>query len=338
MKIFGFSTIFSAICLILGWIWGGWMALYILFILAILEISLSFDNAVVNARVLRTMSHFWQQLFLTVGILIAVFGMRLVFPIAIVAFAIGRDWSYVVDLALNDPELYSQYLQASHVTIASFGGMFLLMVSLYFLFDEEKEIHWLKWIEAPLARMGKVTAIQVMIAMSILLVISRFLPQDVRLSALFAGMIGILLYVVINGLDSFISVLTGKDINSTGAAARSGFVAFLYLEVLDASFSLDGVIGAFALTRDVVVIMLGLAIGAVFVRSITIMLVRKGTLSEFIYLEHGAHYAIAALGVTLLLSALWHVPEWITGSGGVILIMLAFLSSLHHRKRNQTKS
>ena len=155
-----------------------------------------------------------------------------------------------------------------------------------------------------------------------------------RFSALFAGLIGIALFVIIHALDSVISLFTGYDSKQVEGVARAGFVAFLYLEVLDASFSLDGVIGAFAITRDVVIIMLGLAIGAVFVRSLTIMLVRTGTLQEYIYLEHGAHYAIGALGIAMLISSLWHIPEWNTGTVGILFIALSLISSIIHKRKN----
>lgn len=99
------------------------------------------------------------------------------------------------------------------------------------------------------------------------------------------------------------------------AAAKGGFGAFLYLEVLDASFSFDGVIGAFALTQNLFIIAIGLGIGAMYVRSMTVMLVEKGTLSEYRYLEHGAFYAILILSVVMYFQTLMHIPEVITGLG-----------------------
>ena len=88
---------------------------------------------------------------------------------------------------------------------------------------------------------------------------------------------------------------------------------FLYLEVLDASFSFDGVIGAFAITNDIVLMALGLGIGAMYVRSLTVYLVRQGTLDDYVYLEHGAHYAIGALAVILLVTIQYEINEIITG-------------------------
>ncbi len=107
---------------------------------------------------------------------------------------------------------------------------------------------------------------------------------------------------------------------------------FLYLEVLDASFSFDGVIGAFAVTNQIFWMALGLGIGAMYVRSLTVYLVRQGTLDDYIYLEHGAHYAIGALSVILLVTVKYQINEVITGLVGVVLIALSFWSSLRRNR------
>ena len=122
---------------------------------------------------------------------------------------------------------------------------------------------------------------------------------------------------------------------STGDVAKAGFGAFLYLEVLDASFSFDGVIGAFALTNNLIIIAIGLGIGAMFVRSMTVYLVRKGTMSEYRYLEHGAFYAIVALAVIMYINTFSHIPEVITGLIGAVLIGLAFWSSVRWNRANK---
>jgi hypothetical protein len=151
-------------------------------------------------------------------------------------------------------------------------------------------------------------------------------------------------YIAVNGLGTMFEVddeldeveqdAAGGPSELAKATGKAGFFLFLYLEVLDASFSFDGVIGAFAITSDPILIALGLGfIGAIFVRSITIYLVRKGTLAEYVYLEHGAHWAIGALAVILLVSIGVHVEETITGLVGVVLIGAAFLSSIVRRRR-----
>ena len=276
----------------------------------------------------------WQQIFLTVGILIAVFGMRLVFPIVIVAIATGLGTIEVINMALNNPQEYSRHLMESHAGIAAFGGMFLLLVFLSFMFDKDKEVHWLGVFEEKMSALGKLDVISILIALVTLFLLQEFLPIDneTRLTVLVAGLGGVVLYIAVSSLDVFF------ENEEEGAAAvesvkRNGLAGFLYLEVLDASFSFDGVIGAFAITSDVVVIMLGLAIGAMFVRSMTIYLVEKGTLEAYIYLEHGAHYAIGALALIMLFSGTGvHVPEVLTGLIGVAFIVWAVISSINYKK------
>lgn len=113
---------------------------------------------------------------------------------------------------------------------------------------------------------------------------------------------------------------------------RGGLGAFLYLEVIDASFSFDGVIGAFALTTNLFLIAVGLGIGAMYVRSMTIMIVEKQTLTHFRYLEHGAFYSVFFLSVAMFAQSIVHVPEPVTGLVGVVMIVLALISSNRHRK------
>src|SRR5690606_8229580 len=118
------------------------------------------------------------------------------------------------------------------------------------------------------------------------------------------------------------------------AAVRSGLGGFLYLNVLDASFSCDGVIGAFALSNNMNVIALGLSIGAIFVRSMTAHLVRAGTLAEYASLEPGARRAIIVLGGIMLFGAVAHIPEVISGLIGAVLIGLSLWWSIRHKRRN----
>jgi hypothetical protein len=312
---------------------GLWAALWITFVLAILEISLSFDNAVVNAGVLKDMSEFWRKLFLTVGILIAVFGMRLVFPIAIVAVTADMSTGDTINMALKDPQRYSEVLSSVYPVIAAFGGVFLLMVFLNFMFDKNKETHWLGPLEARLTRLAKFDAISVMLALAVVFSTQWWVPLADQSRVFVAGVSGILLYLAVDALGALFSDEEEGDA-AVKTVKRTGFGAFMYLEVLDASFSFDGVIGAFAITRDVVIIMLGLAIGAIFVRSMTIYLVEKGTLGAYVYLEHGAHYAIGALAVIMLMGTVFHVPEVITGLIGIGFIAASVISSVRHRRQS----
>lgn len=338
MKEFRVSFLVTALCVgIAGW-WGTqhsmglWTALWLVTVLAILEVSLSFDNAVVNAGVLKDMSEFWRQAFLTVGILIAVFGMRLVFPIVIVSFSGGIGTVETMQMALNNPDQYSQVLTDAYPVISAFGGMFLLLVFLNFLFDTNKDTHWLGAFEERLTKIAKFDEISVFIALCAIFSTRWWVPEADQSRVFVAGVLGVLLYLAVDAVGALFENEEEGDA-AVKTIQRSGFASFLYLEVLDASFSFDGVIGAFAITKDVVIIMLGLAIGAMYVRSMTVYLVNRGTLNQYIYLEHGAHYAIGALAAIMLLGTTVHVSEVITGLVGVGFIGASIWSSLRHRKK-----
>jgi hypothetical protein len=290
---------------------------------------------VVNASVLKTWDEFWQKLFLGVGNIIAVFGMRLVFPLVIVAVAADLGKVEVWNLALTDPKAFSTHLTNHHAEVAAFGGMFLLLVFLNFLLDDEKELHWLGHFEEKLGSLGKVSSISVMVSLLALMASMTLVVESQKLVVLMAGLWGILVYVGVDMLSGLLESSEEGEGNVGDMVKRGGVAGFLYLEVLDASFSFDGVIGAFAITNDVVIIMLGLAIGAMFVRSMTVYLVKMGTLDEYVYLEHGAHYAIGILALIMLASMKFHIEEIFTGLIGVAFIVASLWSSLRHRKEQQ---
>ncbi|GGQ46061.1 MULTISPECIES: DUF475 domain-containing protein [Streptomyces] len=358
LKTFGWSFAITALGLVAAGFYGGWEALGIVAILCVLEISLSFDNAVVNAGILKKMNAFWQKIFLTIGVLIAVFGMRLVFPVVIVAISAKIGPIDAVDLALNDKDKYQQLVTDAHPSIAAFGGMFLLMIFLDFIF-EDRDIQWLRWIERPLAKLGKVDMLSVCIALIVLLITSFTFAThahqhggahvDKAQTVLISGIAGLITYMVVGGLSGYFedkleeeeereheeeeeAARTGKKRSPVVLAGQAAFFMFLYLEVLDASFSFDGVIGAFAITNDIVLMALGLGVGAMYVRSLTVYLVRQGTLDDYVYLEHGAHYAIGALAVILMVTIQYQINEVITGLVGVVLIAWSFWSSVRRNR------
>ena len=342
LKHYTFSFVFMAACLLLAAWYGfestgtlGGMAqvLWIVFVLSILEISLSFDNAVVNASVLKEMDEVWQKRFLTWGIAFAVFGMRIVFPLAIVAIAAGIGPIQAAKLSLNDPAEYERLVSSAHVGIAGFGGAFLAMVGLKFFFDADKQVHWIGWIEERLTRFALLPSAEIGLLLLALWGVSTLLPSDEALTFLIAGILGLVTFLAVEGLNTVLEISEEKK-RLAGTAVRSGLGGFLYLNILDASFSFDGVIGAFALSNNMIVIALGLSIGAMFVRSMTIHLVRQGTLNEFRYLEHGAFWAIIALGGIMLASAHWHIPETITGVIGAVLIGLSLWWSVRFNRNN----
>ncbi|WNZ11861.1 DUF475 domain-containing protein [Streptomyces sp. 11x1] len=358
LKTFGWSFAVTALGLVAAVLYDGWTALGLVAILCILEISLSFDNAVVNAGILKKMNAFWQKIFLTIGILIAVFGMRLVFPVVIVAVSAKLGPIEAVDLALTDKDQYQQLVTDAHPSIAAFGGMFLLMIFLDFIF-EEREYQWLAWLERPLSKLGKIDMLSACIAMIVLLITSMTFATnahqhggahvDKAQTVLISGLAGLITYLVVGGLSGYFenkleedeereheeeeaAARSGKPRSAVALAGKAAFFLFLYLEVLDASFSFDGVIGAFAITNDIVLMALGLGVGAMYVRSLTVYLVRQGTLDDYVYLEHGAHYAIGALAAILLITIQYEINEIITGLIGVLLIGWSFWSSVRRNK------
>ncbi|EFL43230.1 DUF475 domain-containing protein [Streptomyces griseoflavus] len=357
LKTFRWAFAVTALGLVAGVLYDGWTALGLVAILAVLEVSLSFDNAVINAGILKRLNAFWQRMFLTIGILIAVFGMRLLFPIVIVTVSARLAPSQAVHLALTDKDRYQQLVTDAHPAIAAFGGMFLLMIFLDFIF-EDRETKWLGPLERPLARLGRIDMLSVCLALCVLLVTSLTFAAhahqhggthaDKAQTVLVSGIAGLITYLVVGGLSGFFEGRLAdeesrrqREERSGGAggggstlalSGRAAFFTFLYLEVLDASFSFDGVIGAFAITNDIVLMALGLGIGAMYVRSLTVYLVRQGTLDDYVYLEHGAHYAIGALALILLVSIQYQINDVVTGLIGVTLIGASFYSSVRRNR------
>ncbi|RFU19287.1 DUF475 domain-containing protein [Geodermatophilus marinus] len=354
LRYFGFSVGLTAAALVTAVWFGGPAALLAVAVLGVLEVCLSFDNAVVNAKVLRRMSPFWRKMFLYVGIFIAVFGMRLFLPIVLVSVTAGLSIPEVWDLALTDSAAYAENVEAAAEAIYTFGGIFLLMIFLNFLFDEEREIHWLAWLERPLAKAGKLPYLAIVIALAVIYLGSQLADDDKYATVLASGLAGLFTYLLIGGLNELMEAPEADegadDISAEGrstgsgtatgtatkAVAGAGLAAFLYLEVLDASFSFDGVIGAFALSSDIFVIALGLGIGAFWVRSLTIYMVDKGTLDQYRFLEHGAMWAIGFLATIMILELRFHISEYVTGLTGLLFILAAVASSVVTQRREQS--
>ena len=331
-------TIFGIIC---AYLWGehvhngtGLMCVFIALVLAILEISLSFDNAVVNAMKLEHMSEKWRHRFITWGILIAVFGMRFLFPLLVVAIFAKLNILTVLNMALNDVHQYAHYLALTHAPIVAFGGAFLLMLFMDYFTEKNKEVHWIKPIEDKLQKLSNIKGVCTLTTLISLGLLMMEIAPDVRQSVFTSGVSGIITYLVIDGVAEWLEKRQEERAKICADTVKcSGIVGFLYLELIDASFSLDGVLGAFALSQDILIITIGLFIGAMFVRSLTIMLVEKKTLDQYLYLEHGAHWAIGTLAILMFVSTFHEVPEVVTGLLGLLFIVSAFVSSLIHNKK-----
>lgn len=303
---------------------------FITMVLGVMETSLSLDNAIVNSKILEKMDPKWVDRFLNWGIVIAVFGMRILFPLIIVCVAGQVGPIEAGKIALFDHERYETIVTGAHVMIAGFGGAFLLLVALKFFMSDEKEHHWFPMIEAPLAKLGGVKGAIYIFAI-LILAIATYFAGDEWFGFSVSAAVGVASYALVKWFSDYVESKNKVNVDMGGQLAKAGLASFLYLEVLDASFSFDGVIGAFAITNDIVIIALGLGIGAMFVRSMTVFLTKGNHMAEYRYLEHGAFWAIIALAA-IMLSVHVEVPEFITGGIGVALIVAAYFHSKAHRK------
>jgi hypothetical protein len=329
LKHFWFSLSASIAVAVASLIYLGPGSALPLLILVIIEIVFSFDNAIVNAKVLGRLSKLWQDLFLTIGMIIAIFGMRLLFPIVIVALVAHLGLKDVWNLALNHPHEYADKLELAHPLIAAYGGAFLLQLALEFFINGEHHVLWWQRVERFLKRLTNVWLPTFLSALTV--VVLAAVSQEHGSQILRAGLLGVATYVVMHLLTKLLERGQPKGKSLTGWAA---FSLFMYLQVLDASFSFDGVIGAFAITDVVVLIAAGLGVGALWVRSMTVYMVRRGTLEQYRYLEHGAYYTIAVLAAALLLSLFVEVPDVITGLIGLGIISSAAITS--HQARSKS--
>lgn len=329
----GLVSIVSVIGVLLG---KGLEATFITVVLIAVELAFSFDNAIVNAKILKHMSSFWQTMFLTIGAALAIFGMRLVFPVLLVMITAGLGGKEVIDLALNHPAEYAHKLTESHVQLSAFAGAFLLMLALHFFVDGDREVHWWKQLESRLQRLAFkwVPAL----ATLVVVVVAYLLPINPEpKETLVAGTLGVVVYGAIHLLSESLSRLQGKESSTAKRVGWAGLMSFIYLQVLDASFSFDGVLGAFAITNDVILIAIGLGVGAMWVRSLTVYMVRRGTLDSYRYIEHGAYYTIAILAVIMLASIFINVPEAVAGLVGIGIIGSSIVASRQAIKHSLDK-
>jgi len=332
LRIFSFSVIASAI-IFLGILFGlGGEALLLTLILAAIEITFSFDNAIINAKVLSKLAPKWQLLFLTVGIVIAIFGMRIVFPVLIVVLTAHLGWHEVVDLALHHPHEYAHHLEQAHAAISAFGGAFLLLLALNYFLDDERQVRWLKRLETIFSRFSH-WSIAPLIVVLLIVGLARLPANSHASDTIVAGLLGGATYIALQVVEGLFGRLRAKKAEQGGQTGLAALSTLLYLEILDASFSFDGVIGAFAVTSDVILIAAGLGIGALWARSLTVYMVRNRALNKYVYVEHGAHYTVLVLACVLLTSIMWDISNLIPGLAGLGIIGASVAASVQARRK-----
>jgi len=320
------SLIFTVCAMVLAFLLAGPQGALLAAILGVLETSLSLDNAVVNAKVLQDMDDKWRHRFLTWGMALAVFGVRLLFPILIVwgTSALSLTQSFL--LPFENPAQYAQTVTAAHVSIAGFGGTFLMLVFLSFFMDQEKDEHWIPGVEQILQFIGKIGQHAAASAIILTLVIAGATTIFLHTGPEFfkAAAWGGLAWIAVK--------IFGELMDKSNVGAKAGLASFIYLEVLDSSFSFDGVVGAFAISNNIILIALGLGIGAMFVRSMTLHMVEVGTLGSLKFLEHGAFWSIGVLASMMYASTVVEIPEVVTGLSAALILGISVVHSLLSKK------
>ncbi len=283
-------------------------------LLALLEITLSLDNAVVNVKTLTKMPPIWQRRFLYFGLPFAVFGMRLIFPVVLVALTTPMTLTQVIQVAIQNPPLYANALHEGMPLISGFGGGFLLMVFFNFLIE--------KWECSN--KIGLILPIALVLVIGAGLTMLFSSEHVSRLSFFESIFFGAGLNFIFQVLENASRIFKKSEVKQhpglLSGFFSKGFLGFLYLEVLDASFSFDGVLGAFAITQNIFVIMIGLGIGALFVRSFTLWMLEHKTVQKWKYLNDGAHYAVLFLAICILGENFYSIPEFVIALVSVLII------------------
>lgn len=291
--------------------------------LCVFEVVSSIDNAVVNADVLSTMSTRWRRWFLTWGLFFAVFLVRGLLPWLILWVtnpSIGPIGAFTASFS-NDPRILESVERAAPFLLLG-GGLFLVLLSLHWLFLEEKKFAFS--FERVLSDHG----VWFFTLASLILTGSIWaaLQKDPFLAL--AASIGTTAFFITHGFKEY-AAKAEKDLTSN-KTGLSDIGKLLYLEVLDASFSIDGVVGAFAFTMSIPVIILGNGLGAVVVRQLTI----KGTekIKEYPFLKNGAMYSIFVLGLFMMLKSFGaHIPDFAAPIVTFMVIGYFFWLSKHKR-------
>ena len=332
LKDFKIPLSLTVLALIAAYLLGGVKDMLIVAVLSVLEISLSLDNAVVNASVLKNWSEKWRNRFMVFGLPVAVFGMRLVFPLLIVA-VIGHIGMWdALKLAIESPAQYASILTSAHHRVSRIRRRVPAdgVLQVHARHRQGRALDRLpgRPDEPPRPHHGAGSGTD-----------ARHRHRRVALRAgsragglPARGAFGVISFVIAHGIGDLIG---GEETGTR--VVREGVAGFMYLEVLDSSFSFDGVIGAFALSNNIFLIALGLGVGAAYIREMTLVLLKKGTLAQYRYLEHGAFWAIGALATIMFLGVKFEVPEVITGLVGAAMIAAAVWSSIVvQRKEDRT--
>ncbi|MBN2884401.1 DUF475 domain-containing protein [Patescibacteria group bacterium] len=294
-------------------------ALIVIIGLCLFEIITSVDNAIINANILKTLEIKYRRFFLVWGILFAVFVVRGLLPFAIIWLAApSLSLGEVFQAAFAGNGEVASYLSTSKPLLLMGGGTYLFLVFLSWLFLENNNFAFK--VEKFLK--NKVKSFYVIVVLSISLVATLSWYHNRYM--LLAAVIGLTVFTGVSAIKKN-TEKTGKKLLNPAVSAWSKII---YLEILDASFSVDGVIGAFAFTMSVPFIIIGNGLGAIVVRQLTMRGIN--IITKFVYLKNGAMYSIGILGLIMTSESFGaEYPFWITPLATVILLMIFFWRSLH---------
>lgn len=294
-----------------------WNLLVVIFGLALFEIISSVDNAVVNAHILKTLPEKYRKIFLFWGLLLAVFVVRGGLPFLIVwATNPGLSLVQVITSTFSGDPTVTASIDQSKPLLLLGGGIYLFFVFLSWLFLEEKKYAF--FVEGFIHRQG--VWFYAIASIFTTAVVYFALRQNPQLAL--AATIGVSAFFITDGFKKN-SEEKEKELLSGHLSAWS---KILYLEILDASFSIDGVIGAFAFTVSVPLIILGNGLGAWVVREMTLR--GLNLIGRFAYLKNGAMYAIGFLGFLMILESFGReFPFWLAPLNTFLLLgLFLFLS------------
>jgi uncharacterized protein len=290
--------------------------------LALFETISSVDNAIINAEVLSTMSFRARKWFLTWGMFIAVFVVRGVLPFTIIwAFNPTLSIGQVLSAAWSSDPLVLNSINKSAPILLVAGGVFLIFLFLHWLFLEDKKLGLPRTEKFFMSKGVWFYAI-----VSILLaIIAWFALKESNLMG-FGAVVGSSLFFITHGFKQNAELEEKKLLNNGGSRVQSDLSKLLFLEIIDSTFSIDGVLGAFAFTLSVPLILLGNGLGAFLVRKLTISNIEN--IKKYIYLKNGAMYSILVLGIIMLLRSFgFDIPEYVSPLATLIIVIFFFWKS-----------
>lgn len=293
--------------------------------LVVFETISSIDNAIINAEVVGTMKPKARRWFLTWGILFAVVVVRGILPWLIVFFMnpdLGFIGSFTATFS-NDPSVKDSIERSAPILMTG-GGIFLVFLFLHWIFLEEKHFG-LKKTEQFFLKNGAWFYASVSVLLSFIV----WKALKINDAIAFAAVVGSTAFFITHGFKQ--NAEKQEQALLSNANNMSDISKILYLEVIDTTFSIDGVLGAFAFTFSVPLILIGNGIGAIVVRQLTVGNIER--IKKYVFLKNGAMYSILVLGTVMLLHGFGaHIPEWVSPVATVGIIIYFFLKSKSHLK------